>query len=241
MRTSGVAGSWHVGPSMRPTDVGTRLEAHGFEGGLEPGMAAHLRALTDVEAPTDVRISRVVTDTGLDAYEQVLSLGFGEGPPEAAWVREMYGRIGVGNDVPWLPYVGLADSDPVACASVFLAAGVAGLYFVCTVPDARRRGIGAAISREALAATLELGFDVGVLGSSPMGQPMYERLGFRGGMRGEPLRVVAVNAANHGARYQPTPGVRSRAEHPAPPLLWEQEAGGSIRSSRLRFVRATEG
>jgi hypothetical protein len=24
MRTSGVAGSWHVGPSMRPTDLGTR-------------------------------------------------------------------------------------------------------------------------------------------------------------------------------------------------------------------------
>jgi GNAT superfamily N-acetyltransferase len=185
MRTSGVAGSWHVGPSMRPTDVGTRLEAHGFEGGPEPGMAADLRALPDVEAPTDVRISRVVTDTGLDAYEQVLSLGFGEGPPEAAWVREMYARIGVGDDVPWRHYVGLSGGDPVACASVFLAGGVAGLYFVCTVPDARRRGIGAAISREALAGTLELGFDVGVLGSSPMGQPMYERLGFR--------EVCAVN------------------------------------------------
>jgi hypothetical protein len=163
MRTSGVAGSWHVGPSMRPTDLGARLEAHGFEGGPEPGMAADLRALPDVEAPTDVRISRVVTDTCLDAYEQVLSLGFGEGPPEAAWVREMYARIGVGDDVPWRHYVGLAGGDPVACASVFLAAGVAGLYFVCTVPDARRRGIG----------------------SSPMGQPMYERLGFR--------EVCAVN------------------------------------------------
>ena len=130
MRTSGVAGSWHVGPSMRPTDLGTRLEAHGFEGGPEPGMAADLRALPNVEAPTGVRISRVVTDTALDAYERVLSLGFGEGPPEAAWVREMYARIGVGDDVPWRHYVGLAGGDPVACASVFLAAGVAGLYFV---------------------------------------------------------------------------------------------------------------
>src|SRR6476620_8786530 len=69
MRTSGVAGSWHVGPSMRPTEVGP-----------EPGMAADLRALPNVEAPTGVRISRVVTDTALDAYERVLSLGFGEGP-----------------------------------------------------------------------------------------------------------------------------------------------------------------
>ena len=175
MRTHGVAGSWHVPPSMRPSDLGTRLEAHGFESGPEPGMAADLRALQDLEPPTDVRISRVVTDNGLDAYEHVLSLGFGEGPPEAAWVREMYARIGVGDDVPWRHYIGLAGGDPVACASVFLAAGVAGLYFVCTVPDARRRGIGAAISREALVDTLALGFDVGVLGSSPMGQRMYER------------------------------------------------------------------
>jgi hypothetical protein len=44
MRTSGVAGSWHVGPSMRPTDLGTRLEAYGFEGGPEPGMAADFAA-----------------------------------------------------------------------------------------------------------------------------------------------------------------------------------------------------
>jgi hypothetical protein len=32
MRTSGVAGSWHVGPSMRPTDLGTRLEPPGAPG-----------------------------------------------------------------------------------------------------------------------------------------------------------------------------------------------------------------
>jgi GNAT superfamily N-acetyltransferase len=73
---------------------------------------------------------------------------------------------------------------------------VAGLYFVCTVPDARRRGIGAAISREALAGTLELGFDVGVLGSSPMGQPMYERLGFR--------EVCAVNVYEWSPLTPPT-------------------------------------
>ena len=47
MRTSGVAGSWHVGPSMRPTDLGTRLEERGFEGSPEPGMAADQTAQSD--------------------------------------------------------------------------------------------------------------------------------------------------------------------------------------------------
>ena len=152
-------------------------------------MAADLRTLPDVEAPTDVRISRVVTDTGLDAYEQVLSLGFGEGPPEAAWVREMHARIGVGDNVPWRHYVGLADGDPVACASVFLAAGVAGLYFVCTVPNARRRGIGTAISREALAGTrARLRRRRARIVTD--GATDVRAAGLPGGMRGQRLRLV---------------------------------------------------
>ena len=135
-----------------------------------------------------------MTDTGLYAYEQVLSLGFGEGPPEAAWVREMYAHIGLGDDVPWRHYVRPSGGDPVACASVFLAAGVAGLYFVAPSGRPPPRD-GAAISREALAGTIELGFHVGVLGSSPMGH-RCTRAGLPGGMRGERLRVVAVHAAN---------------------------------------------
>jgi GNAT superfamily N-acetyltransferase len=89
----------------------------------------------------------------------------------------MYRRIGFG-DTRWRHYVGDLDGHPVAAATVFLAAGVAGLYFVCTSPDVRRRGIGAAIGRQALVEAREHGSRIGVLGSSPMGQRTYERLGF---------------------------------------------------------------
>jgi predicted GNAT family acetyltransferase len=53
------------------------------------------------------------------------------------------------------------------------------LYFVCTSPDARRRGVGAAINRAALIDARDDGMRVGVLGSSPIGQRVYERIGFR--------------------------------------------------------------
>ena len=130
--------------------------------------AANIRALPDVEAPTDVLIWRVVTDTGLDAYSRCCrSASVRDIRRRRGYARCMHASALVPTCLAALRRPG--RRRPGGCASVFLAAGVAGLYFVCTVPDARRRGIGAAISREALAGTLELGFDVGVLGSSPMG------------------------------------------------------------------------
>jgi GNAT superfamily N-acetyltransferase len=178
MQRYGVAGSWHVGPSMRPDDLGSRLAALGFEGGPEPGMAADLSALRDVEVPAGLRISRVASASELASYEGVLAGGFGEGPPEARWVCEMYSRIGL-NDDSWRHFIGTVDGEAVACATTFFASGVAGLYFVCTSPSHRGRGIGAAISHAALADAHDAGMRVGVLGSSPMGQRVYERLGFR--------------------------------------------------------------
>jgi GNAT superfamily N-acetyltransferase len=179
LRAKGVPGSWHVGPSMRPSDLAARLRAHGFEGGPEPGMAAELDSLAEVERPEGFNVDRIHTPAELDAYAGVLALGFGEGPKEAEWVRAMYGRIGLRDSVPWRHYLGRLDGHPVATASVFLSAGAAGLYFVSTAPGLRRRGIGAAISRAALLGARELGVRIGVLGSSRMGHRMYQRLGFR--------------------------------------------------------------
>src|SRR5262249_35018101 len=46
LRARGVPGTWHVGPSMRPADLGARLVAHGFRyAGDDIGMALDLSAL----------------------------------------------------------------------------------------------------------------------------------------------------------------------------------------------------
>lgn len=179
MRDKGVAGSWHVGPSMRPEDLCARLEAHGFEGGPEPGMAVDLDAMDQPAVVDGLLVDHVTTRSQLGAYEHVLSLGFGEGPQEAEWVCAMYDRIGLGDVTDWRHYLGSLGDSPVATASVFFGAGVAGLYFVSTAPDFRRRGLGAAISYAALAGARDLGYRAGVLGSSPMGHAVYRRLGFR--------------------------------------------------------------
>jgi hypothetical protein len=141
MRSKGVPGSWHVGPSMRPADLGDRLVAHGFaDGGPEPGMAVDLDHLAEVPAPAGVVLERMGDPAGLVPYASVLALGFGEGEREARWAAEVFDRIGFGDDVPWRHYLGWLDGQPVATASLFFAAGAAGIYFVSTAPDFRRRG-----------------------------------------------------------------------------------------------------
>jgi GNAT superfamily N-acetyltransferase len=180
MRALGVPGSWHVGPSMRPPDLGTRLVAHGFEyGGDDIGMAVYLSALPEeVPTPTNFVVERVRDEAGLAAWVETLGSGFGEGPVEAEWVGEMYRRLGLGDEEPWRHYLGLLAGEPVATATSFFGAGVAGIYFVFTVERARRRGIGAAITLAPLDEARDLGFSVGVLGSSEMGYSVYRSLGF---------------------------------------------------------------
>ena len=176
---NGVPGTWHVGPSMRPPDLGDRLLAAGFtHGGSEPGMAVDLSQLTDPNDPTPVlRIVRVRTSEVLGTWAATLGQGFGEGPKEAEWVADIYRHQGF--DDPWRHYLAYRDDEPVATATIFLAAGVAGVYFVMTVPTVRRQGIGAAITLHALREAKDSGIPYAVLGSSPAGRSVYESLGFK--------------------------------------------------------------
>ena len=180
-RAHGAPGSWHVGPSMRPADIGERLLAHGFSyGGDDIGMAADLWSLPDeVPVVENMEIERVRDEDALAAWQGTLARGFGEGPVEAEWVAQMYRRLGLGDDRPWRHYLGRLGSVPVATSTLFLGVGVAGIYFVSTVEEARRRGIGAALTLAPLLEARELGCRLGVLGASPMGYPVYRKLGFR--------------------------------------------------------------
>jgi ribosomal protein S18 acetylase RimI-like enzyme len=56
---------------------------------------------------------------------------------------------------------------------------VAGIYNVTTVPEARGRSLGRAVTAEAIVEAVRRGRRLAVLGSSDMGLPVYRRLGFR--------------------------------------------------------------
>ena len=180
LRAHGVPGSWHVGPSMRPPDLGARLLAHGFEyGGDDIGMAVDLQALPEaVAVPEGFVVERVRDEAGLAEWATTFGQGFGIGPVEAGWLGEMFRRLGFGDEGTWRHYLGRLAGEPVATSSSFFAAGVAGIYCVSTVERARRRGLGAAVTLAALREAKGDGYAIGVLTSSEMGYGVYRRLGF---------------------------------------------------------------
>ena len=179
-RHHGVPGSWHLGPSSQPTDLGERLLAHGFSAGFpERGMSAAFGRLSlESVALAGLGISEVCDEAELAIWIATLAEGFGEGPREAEWVGSCWRRLGFGPGTPWRHFLGRLHGSPVATATLFIDQGVAGLYFVFTTEAARRRGIGAAVTGAALRVAAELGCSEVVLGASAGGAALYRRLGF---------------------------------------------------------------
>lgn len=71
------------------------------------------------------------------------------------------------------------DGDVVACAQLVLSHGIGGVYYVATLEAARGRGLGELVTAEVTNRGLELGATSVGLQASPMGEPIYRRMGYR--------------------------------------------------------------
>jgi ribosomal protein S18 acetylase RimI-like enzyme len=169
---------WWTGPATRPQDLGKRLEEHGFTNeGQEPGMAAELTKLNeDVTAPSGLTVERVGSAEGLRLWSQTCAAGFGM-PDFVA--EAMHDFMGYAEEETTLAYLGWLDGKPVATSLLVLAAGVAGIYNVATIPEARRQGIGTLVTLLPLREARTRGYRMGVLQASEMGVGVYRSLGFQ--------------------------------------------------------------
>lgn len=169
---------WSVGlhrEAPRDAEVLTRCGLRFVE--REPGMGLDLRAADDQAAPPGLEI-RAVTDAGLlRAWMQAWSCGTPEDVVER-WYH-VYAALPYGPQGRLRLFVGFVGGEPVATVYVHLAENCAAVHYVVTRPEARRRGLGAAMTRRALHEARAAGCRAAVLCASDLGRGIYERLGFR--------------------------------------------------------------
>lgn len=178
--------AWLTGPSTAPADLGDRLVARRFV--RQPswyGMALDLTAPPASTAAAEpgargpeLRIAEVGAGATGDQWLRVLAAGMSLRGALLDAFRNLSGHLNSGADGRWRRFVGFAGSRPVSTATLFGAAGAAGLYLVATVPGARRRGYAGAVTRHALAEARSSGGALSVLQATPEGHGLYRRLGF---------------------------------------------------------------
>ena len=173
---------WHTNRTQ-PADLGARLEAHGFQqfSLADPGMAVDLGDLPPLPAtPPGFSIVRAVDQRTLEDWRDAFLFAFELAHVPMAGQAWVDATLAAGPDgASWQLYLGYLDGQPVATNMLVLGDGVAGLYAVGTVPAARRKGIGAAITLQPLLDARAQGYRYGVLFATEMGLPMYKRLGYR--------------------------------------------------------------
>lgn len=135
------------------------------------------RRVEERALPAGVEIRRVASEQRVAEYWSLtarayVSLGF---PPQ---VFDQYSdRAGLlaDNVVAFLAHL---DGRPVSAAMTIVSRRVAGVYWVGTAEEARGKGLGWATTAAATNAGFELGADMASLQASPMGEPIYRRMGF---------------------------------------------------------------
>jgi len=170
---------WWTSNSTQPASLGKYLEAVGLEYlGEFPGMAHDLSNLPSRAYPTDLEIIRVEDRTALSSWLRIAAIGFDIPVGLVEELLPLEESLGF-QSVRYTRYLALWQKTPVAISALYLDAGVAGIYFVATLPSSRGKGFATQLVQTALEDAKKLGYRVGILQASAMGKNVYQRMGFQ--------------------------------------------------------------
>lgn len=127
--------------------------------------------------PPGVELRRLSRPEEAEDYWQIAaasytSIGF---PPEVFGHYTDGSGLLADNVAAFIAYL---DGTPVSIAMTIVTDGVAGIYWVGSLEQARGKGLGRITTTAATNAGFDLGADIASLQASPMGQPIYEAMGY---------------------------------------------------------------
>ena len=171
---------WLDHPSATPANLGARLRANGLRA-VETmhGMSLELASWTAPPTIGGVVIEEVLDDKALAAYT-ALTLRYWEIPDaQADLVVELHRYWGPSR-APGTRFVARLEGDPVGKAYVLLdhPPGVASIYGMSVIPEARGRGVARALTAALVNRADEAGSRLVVLHSTDMAHELYRKAGF---------------------------------------------------------------
>ncbi|MEE9913898.1 MAG: GNAT family N-acetyltransferase [Deltaproteobacteria bacterium] len=172
---------WWVFPgSQSPSTIAMlKAEAFSFIDSI-PSMLADLILLPD-EEPCNAAVSviHVTSYEELSWWEDVSFAGFDF--PSAT--KEQYHRFvsafSLKPESPHQFFLARWNGKPVATSLLFLNGDAAGVYFVTTLADCRKKGMGLELTRATMRFAKSAGARYATLQSSPDGVRVYKQAGFK--------------------------------------------------------------
>lgn len=149
------------------------LTAEGFSLVGHPPVMYRPVGGASVPTPKGLEIVEALDEATLLDFEKVFVEGFPIGDLLPYRPKSFIDERAIGGSVRF--FVGYVDGKPVATGGVCVARGMNMVEFIATLPDARGRGIGEAMTWK---ATLYEPSLPAALVASDLGRPIYERMGF---------------------------------------------------------------
>ena len=147
---------------------------------VSPGMILDPLPDKTPESSTELNIREVSSLKDLEMFLEVSSLSFGHGlfPDDGEDMNIPLDQIG--SSIPGATlYIGLLGKTPVATSLRYKTGNLAGIYFVGTVKEFRRRGYAEAMTWRAIMDGAKEGCVTSCLEATEMGHPLYEHMGFK--------------------------------------------------------------
>ncbi|WP_133128515.1 bifunctional GrpB family protein/GNAT family N-acetyltransferase [Legionella nagasakiensis] len=174
--------SWWVSPGDKPENLPKYLESKGYEN-TENNCAMYF----DLDAwdgqtgsIPKLNIIRATDEKALQDFALVLANDKDEFKTYFSWVAAI-----LTESDPIEYYVGYVNGKPVVCGLSCYFAQVAGLHWLSTAPEERKKGYGTAMQQYRLKCAKDLGYHIAVLQASGEGYSLYRQLGYQecGGFR----------------------------------------------------------
>jgi GNAT superfamily N-acetyltransferase len=150
------------------------LRPHGWHLAGHPPLHLLPAGAVTPAPPAELEIREVADRADLEAFEETMIVGFPFEDLLPYQPGSMFDERTLA-DPRMHRWVGWVEGKPVAISAAFVEAGVTNVALVVTMPNARGKGYGAALTWQA--ALMEPGHPTLLL-SSDAGRPVYDRMGF---------------------------------------------------------------